>query len=90
MHLSTPTHKFIEILDMYNNSCTREEDKLPRIHLHDLRHTSATLLLSENTDIETVSHRLGHSKASVTLDIYGHALPAKDQQAADVLEAMFK
>lgn len=89
VHLSTPGHKFHEILDLYNATCEREEDKLPDIRLHDLRHTGATLLLGNNADIETVSHRLGHSKASVTLDIYGHALPENDKQAADMLEAMF-
>ncbi len=89
VHLSTPGHKFHEILDLYNATCEHEEDKLPDIRLHDLRHTGATLLLGNNADIETVSHRLGHSKASVTLDIYGHALPENDKQAADMLEAMF-
>ena len=89
LHLSTPGHKFAEIISLYNATCEREEDKLPKIRLHDLRHTGATLLLSQNTDIETVSRRLGHSKASVTLDIYGHALPENDRQASDTLEAMF-
>ncbi|MBQ6173476.1 MAG: site-specific integrase [Clostridia bacterium] len=89
IHLSTPGHKFHEIIDLFNATCDREEDRLPHIRLHDLRHTSATLLLSKNTDIETVARRLGHSKASVTLDIYGHALPENDRQAADALEAMF-
>ncbi len=89
IHLSTPNHKFHEIVDMYNATREKEEDKLPRIRLHDLRHTGATLLLGEKTDIETVSHRLGHAKASVTLDIYGHALPENDKQASDTLAAMF-
>lgn len=88
MHLSSPNHKFHEICDMYNATREKEEDKLPRIRLHDLRHTGATLLLGNNADIETVSHRLGHSKASVTLDIYGHCLPENDKQAADTLAAM--
>lgn len=87
--LDTPGHKFGEIIDLYNRACTKEEDRLPKIRLHDLRHTSATLLLSKNTDIETVARRLGHSKASVTLDIYGHALPENDRKASELLEAMF-
>ena len=82
--LSTPGHKFNEILTYYNAAC-REEDKLPRIRLHDLRHTGATLLLGWGVDIETVSRRLGHSKTSVTLDIYGHALPENDRKAADLM-----
>ena len=90
VHLSTPGHKFAEIIELYNKKCEKEEDRLPKIRLHDLRHTGATLLLSRNMDIETVSRRLGHSKASVTLDIYGHALPEHDKQASDTLEMMFK
>ena len=89
VHIATPGHKFTEVIDLYNKTCEKEEDKLPKIRLHDLRHTSATLLLSKNTDIETVARRLGHSKASVTLDIYGHALPENDRQAADILGTMF-
>lgn len=52
-------------------------------------YTSATLLLAHGTDIETVSHRLGHSKASVTLDVYGHALKKMDSTASDTLESIF-
>ncbi len=89
VNLSTPSHKFKEIIDMYNSTCEKEKDKLPNIRLHDLRHTNATLLLSQNTDIETVSRRLGHSKTSVTLDIYGHALPENDEKASLALKKMF-
>ena len=89
LNLSSPNHKFHEIIDLYNATREKEEEKLPHIRLHDLRHTGATLLLGKNTDIETVSKRLGHAKASVTLDIYGHALPENDKRASEVLGAMF-
>ena len=90
VHFSTPGHKFAEIIDMYNASVEDESEKLPKIRLHDLRHTSATLLLSLGTDIETVSRRLGHSKASVTLDIYGHGLPEDERKATDSLQQKFE
>lgn len=89
MDVDTPSHKFDSIVKYYNLSCEKEEAKLPEIRLHDLRHTSATLLLANGVDIETVSHRLGHSKASITLDVYGHAMKDKDQTASDTLEALF-
>lgn len=89
MSVDTPTHKFREILDAYNKTVKREEDKLPIIRLHDLRHTSATLLLANGTDILTVSKRLGHSRASITLDIYAHALKEKDVTASTTLERLF-
>ena len=87
VHLATPGHKFGEILDLYN-AAVEEENRLPKIRLHDLRHTGATLLLGQNVDIETVSKRLGHAKPSVTLDIYGHALPENDKKASDLIGSM--
>ena len=90
MDIDTPTHKFKKAIRNYNDSCTCEENKLPEIHLHDLRHTSATLLLSNHVDIETVSHRLGHSKASITLDVYGHWMEETDRTASDTLENLFR
>lgn len=89
MDVDTPTHKFKKAIENYNSSCTKEEDKLPDIHLHDLRHTSATLLLANHVDIETVSHRLGHSKPSITLDVYGHWMEETDRTASDILETLF-
>lgn len=45
MDVDTPTHKFKKAIQNYNATCTKEEDKLPLIHLHDLRHTSATFVI---------------------------------------------
>ena len=89
MDVDTPTHKFKKIIALYNSTCEKEEEKLPDIHLHDLRHTSATLLLANHVDIETVSHRLGHSKPSITLDVYGHWMEETDNKASDTLESLF-
>lgn len=86
MHPSTPTHKFREILIAYNKSVTNAESKLPLITLHDLRHTSATLLISQNVNIRSVSGRLGHAQTSTTLNIYAHAIQELDQSASDSLE----
>ena len=41
-------------------------------NLHELRHTQATLLIGSGADIKTVQQRLGHSSASLTMDIYAH------------------
>lgn len=60
------------------------------IPFHGLRDTSATLLISANQDIATVAKRLGHAHASVTLDIYTHALEKNDRGASDALENMLK
>ena len=57
MDLSTPNHKLKSILKYYNSNVTDEKDKLPDIHFHSLRHTSATLLIASNLDVRTVSAR---------------------------------
>ncbi len=41
--------------------------------LHDLRHFMATQMLAHG--IVTVSQRLGHGRASTTLNVYGHCVP---------------
>src|SRR6185436_14365676 len=48
---------------------------LPRIRLHDLRHTHATLLLKAGVPIEVVSERLGHATPAFTMATYQHVLP---------------
>jgi integrase len=55
---------------------------LPRIRLHDLRHTHATLLLADGVAAKVVQERLGHSSISVTLDLYGHVTAELEQEAA--------
>ena len=88
LNLSTPTHSFKKIIKLYNETVADSDQKLPDIHLHDLRHTSATLLISAGLNIETIAKRLGHAKVSMTLDTYGHALNALDAVASATLEAL--
>jgi integrase len=54
-------------------------------NLHELRHTQATLLIGSGTDIKTVQTRLGHSSASLTMDIYAHAIEQNDRDAAETI-----
>lgn len=59
---------------------------LPNVTLHSLRHTNATLMIAEGTDVCTVSRRLGHANTATTLNIYAHALKSKDREAANTLD----
>ncbi len=61
---------------------------LPQMRLHDMRHASATLMLSSGVPVKVVSERLGHSKTAVTLDTYAHVLPEQDRDAADRIAAL--
>ena len=55
---------------------------VPRIRLHDLRHTHASHLLMAGVNVKVVSERLGHASVSFTLDTYGHVMPGQQAQAA--------
>ena len=48
---------------------------LPAIRFHDLRHTAASLMLNYGHPVILVSRVLGHSKPSITMDMYGHLMP---------------
>lgn len=63
---------------------------LPDIRFHDLRHTSATLLLSQGVHPKVVQERLGHSQISVTLDTYSHVLPTMQLEAAGKFDQMLQ
>jgi integrase len=63
---------------------------LPRVRFHDLRHTAATLLLSRGVDVKVVSEMLGHSTIAITLAIYYHVRPHKQQEAADVMDRLLR
>ena len=65
-----------------------ERAKLPRIRLHDLRHTHATLALQLGIHPKIVSERLGHSTVALTLDIYSHATPHMQSEAAERFGAL--
>jgi integrase len=62
--------------------------ELPRIRFHDLRHTHATLALQAGVHPKVVSERLGHTTVSITLDVYSHAIPGIQQDAASTVAAL--
>lgn len=60
------------------------------INLHSLRHHHASNLIRAGVDVLTLSRRLGHASAAITLGVYGHLYPNVDDKAELALEAMFK
>ena len=62
-----------------------EKAGVPKIRLHDLRHTSASLALAAGIHPKIVSERLGHSSVSITLDLYSHVAPGLQAEAAEKL-----
>jgi integrase len=58
---------------------------LPRIRLHDLRHTSASIGLEAGESLLEVSRRLGHSSITITADVYSHLSPVVAKESAERL-----
>jgi integrase len=63
---------------------------LPRIRLHDLRHTHASNALQAGIHPKVVSERLGHANIAVTLNTYSHTIPEMDEQAAELVASLYR
>ena len=61
---------------------------LPPVTFHALRHSHASMLIRAGVDILTISRRLGHRKAAITLDVYGHLIAGADEAAAKAIEGV--
>jgi len=67
---------------------TLKKAGLPDIRFHDLRHTAASLLLNNGVPVIVVSKMLGHSKPSMTLDVYGHLYMEQQSEAASIMDKL--
>ena len=63
---------------------------LPDIRFHDLRHSSATMLLSMGVHPKIVQEILGHSQISMTMDTYSHVLPTMQKEAMSKLNELLQ
>lgn len=79
MYPTTPTQWFSKFLKRHD---------IPHRKFHALRHTSATLLLSNGTNIKNVAARLGHSQLKTT-NRYVHAVEQAEKDAADTFQKLF-
>jgi integrase len=62
---------------------------LPNIRVHDLRHTTATVLLVAGVHPKVVQDLFGHHTITTTMDIYSHVVPAMHQDAVSKLDSFF-
>ncbi len=100
-HPDGVTGIFERLQRQYNDAKTKEAEEkkkagdlnarpelLPRLRLHDLRHTHATLLLASGVNAKIVSERLGHASVAFTLTVYAHVLPGQQKEAIGRLAAL--
>ncbi len=62
----------------------------PSTRLHDIRHSTATLLLSRGVPVKVVSEMLGHADVGITLSVYAHVLPDMQDEAAKAMDSVFE
>jgi integrase len=67
-----------------------ERAGIPRLRFHDLRHSSATLLLVMGVHPKVVQELLGHSNISMTLDTYSHTIPSLQAEALNQLSTLLQ
>ena len=91
------SRSYMKILKRANQKFTEQAEKkgvipelLPIIRFYDLRHTAATIMLSQGVHPKIVQERLGHSTISMTLDTYSHVLPAMQKEAAEKLDRLYR
>ncbi len=65
-----------------------DDHGFPGLTFHGLRHVHATILLQKRVDLQSVSSRMGHADPSVTLRAYADAMPARDQDAAAMMDQL--
>jgi integrase len=61
---------------------------LPRIRLHDLRHTHASIALQAGVPVKVISERLGHESPAFTLKQYAHVIPGMQAEAASLISSV--
>ena len=81
------TKKFERVQRTVNDERQAQDEsvaKLPRLVVHELRHTHASILLRLGVPVHIVAKRLGHKDPSVTLNVYADVIPDDDTSAVDV------
>jgi integrase len=64
--------------------------KLPTVSFHALRHTHVSALIARGVDVLTISRRIGHANAAITLRVYGHMFEQNDGAAVNAIEAALR
>ena len=86
MFPSTLRLELVRVLKTYNRSCTDKDDLLPVSSFHDLRHTYASVALAQGSEAPAVAKILGHSDASITLQIYAHSSDERGKEVSRAVE----
>jgi integrase len=65
-----------------------KHSQVPKVRFHDLRHSAASLLLSQGVPLRLIQEILGHSSIAMTADLYAHIAPSLMREAAEKMESI--
>lgn len=87
MHTDSPRMEFKRVIRIYNENVAQDETEMipENLTLHDLRHTTASILINKKLDPRSVSGVLGHSNTSTTLNIYAYFFNQSTEEAASIM-----
>lgn len=87
MHICSPRTKFKRVIQIYNTNIAKDETEMipDDLTLHDLRHTTASILINKKLDPRAVSGVLGHANTSTTLNIYAYFFHQSSKEAASIM-----
>ncbi|GJM25041.1 MAG: site-specific integrase [Phycisphaerae bacterium] len=63
-----------------------EAADVPEFRIHDIRHTFASLLLTQGESLHYVKEQMGHASIQTTVDVYGHMVPGSNRNAVNRLD----
>jgi integrase len=72
------------------NTALDKHPALPRLSMHGMRHTMATLALAAGINPKVVQERLGHANIQMTLDRYAHVTVSMQADAAEVINGLLR
>lgn len=89
MHVDSPRTEFKRVIRIYNSNVAKDDTEMipGNLTLHDLRHTTASILINKKLDPRSVSGVLGHANTSTTLNIYAYFFHQSSAEAADIMSS---
>jgi integrase len=80
--ICSPGHSLVEFTQCNSSMAAAA------VRFHDLRHTSATLLMGQGVHPKVASAMLGHSTVAITLDLYSHVIKSMQRQSAGAMDTL--
>lgn len=78
----------LSVTQFFSRFLNRHKKEIKKVRFHDLRHSSASYILSQGVNMKIVQERLGHKNFKTTFNIYSHVTEEDDRKASDVFDEL--